>query len=323
MDLGYVLRRAWEITRRFKSLWLFGFLVSLGTVGGRFFPGVTYVGRAMRRLPSDAPSSISDFFASPYATAVIVLVMVLGCAVGVGLVLLGTLGRAALVDQVRFAEDRAMATLGEGWRAGRNHLWPVFFIRLLLGLPPAVVTMVGVLPVLGTAYVIAGQQRPGVVIPGVFAVELELLVCLLPAAFLALLISIPSGVLRRLAVRACVLEGHDVRGSIAVAWRGLRRHPGPLMVVWLVLATVGVGVTVVLIVALGLMAVALIVVVSLAAFVSPQLFAVLVLIAGLLVWLVGAAVNSVVEAFTSAVWTLAYRDLMGLGLTGEDVESAV
>jgi hypothetical protein len=321
MDLGYVLRRAWEITRRFKSLWLFGFLVSLGTVGGRFFPGVTYVERAMRGLPPGASSPISDSFARPYATAVIVFVVVLVCAVGIGLVLLGTLGRAALIDQVRFAEDRAKVTLGEGWRAGRDHLWPVFFIRLLLGLPPAIVTMVGVLPVLGMAYLIAGQQRPDLVIPGVFAVELVLLVCLLPAAFLALLISIPSGMLRRLAVRACVLEGHSVRGSIVAAWRGLRRHPGPLTVVWLVLAVLCVGVTVVLIVALGLVAAALIVVVSLVAFVSPQLFAVLALLAGLFVWLVGAGVNSVIEAFTSAVWTLAYRDLMGLGLTGEGVES--
>jgi hypothetical protein len=183
--------------------------------------------------------------------------------------------------------------------------------------------MVGVLPVLGIAYVIAGQQRPGVIIPGVFAVELALLVCLLPAAFLALLMSIPSGVLRRLAVRACVLEGHGVRESIAASWSGLRRHPGPLMVVWLVLAVLGAGVTVVLVVALGLMAMALIVVVSLVAIVLPQSFTVLALIAGLSVWLVGAGVNSVVEGFTSIVWTLAYRDLMGLGLTGEDVASTV
>jgi hypothetical protein len=33
---------------------------------------------------------------------------------------------------------------------------------------------------------------------------------------------------------------------------------------------------------------------------------------------VGAACNSVVETFSSAVWTLAYRELTGLGLTGEE-----
>ena len=35
MDLGYVLRRAWEVTWRNKVLWLFSFLVSLGMVGRR------------------------------------------------------------------------------------------------------------------------------------------------------------------------------------------------------------------------------------------------------------------------------------------------
>ena len=39
MDLTYVLRRAWEITWHHKRLWLFGFLVSLGTVSARFSTG--------------------------------------------------------------------------------------------------------------------------------------------------------------------------------------------------------------------------------------------------------------------------------------------
>jgi hypothetical protein len=44
----------------------------------------------------------------------------------------------------------------------------------------------------------------------------------------------------------------------------------------------------------------------------------LALAIGLLVWLVGAAVTGVAETFSSAAWTLAYRDLTGLGLTGEE-----
>ena len=38
---------------------------------------------------------------------------------------------------------------------------------------------------------------------------------------------------------------------------------------------------------------------------------------GLSVWL-AAALNSVVEAFSSTAWTLVYRELAGLGLTGEN-----
>ena len=36
----------------------------------------------------------------------------------------------------------------------------------------------------------------------------------------------------------------------------------------------------------------------------------------------GAACNSVAETFGSAAWTLAYRELIGLGLTGEEAASA-
>jgi hypothetical protein len=49
----------------------------------------------------------------------------------------------------------------------------------------------------------------------------------------------------------------------------------------------------------------------------------LILIIGLVMWLVGTALNGVMVTFTSAVWTLAYRELTGLGLTGEQQTPAV
>ena len=101
----------------------------------------------------------------------VVFLVLLGLAVGVGLALLGTLGRAALVDQTQAAEDRGVVSLRDGWQAGQRHLWPVFFIRLLLGLPAGVVTLVGALPMLGTALLLAGQERPEMVIPGIVAIE--------------------------------------------------------------------------------------------------------------------------------------------------------
>ncbi len=51
--------------------------------------------------------------------------------------------------------------------------------------------------------------------------------------------------------------------------------------------------------------------------VSPLLFVALTLAVELLAWLVAAAAGGVVETILSAAWTLAYRDLTGMGLTGE------
>jgi hypothetical protein len=194
----------------------------------------------------------------------------------------------------------------------------VFGIRLLLGLPAVIVTIIGVLPAVVMALLIAGQDRPAALVPGVFAMELALFACLVPAICLAVLLSVPLSLLRRLAVRACVLEGRGARASISSAWSMLREHPGSLALVWLILLCVGIGVMVVVFLPLVLVMMALMAISLLVAFFSPLVSVGLMLAIGFSAWLLGAAVNSVVETFSSAVWTLTYRELTGLGLTGEE-----
>jgi hypothetical protein len=318
IDLGYILRRAWEITWRHKTLWLFGFLVSLGTVSTRLGTSSSRWESVTRELPPEMQRRISGFLGSPYLAVAIVALVLVGIALSVGLALLGALARAALVDQVRTAEDVGIVTLRSGWEAGRRHLWTVFGIRLLLGLPVIVATVSGVLPVVGTALLIAGQDRLAVLVSGVFAMEFALFACLVPAICLAVLLSVPLSVLQRLAVRACVFEERGARESISSAWSMSREHLGALALVWLLLLCVGVGVMMAVFLPLVLAMVALMTISLLAAFFSPLAFVGLVLVIGFSAWLLGAAVNSVVETFSSAVWTLTYRELTGLGLTGEE-----
>lgn len=322
VDLGYVIRRAWEITWRHKTLWLFGFLVSLGTVG-------TYVGIGSgsrwewlaQKLPPEAQRAVSTLSSSSYFTIAIVAVVLLALTISVGLALLGARGRAALVDQVRTAEERGKVSLHAGWQAGARYFWPVFLIHVLLGLPVAAVTLIGALPVIGTSLLIARYPRVEVVMPGVFAILVVLLACLAPVVCLAVLLSVPLSVLQRLAVRACVLEGCGVRQSIVRAWAMLREHLGRLALVWLVLVGVGIGVMIGIGLSLALIALLLVMVALLTMFVSPLLFITLMLIIGLLAWLVGAACSGAVETFTSTIWTLVYRELTGAGLTGEEMMS--
>jgi len=125
-------------------------------------------------------------------------------------------------------------------------------------------------------------------------------------------------VLQRLAVRACILEKRGVLGSLARAWALLREHIGPLALVWLGLLCIGIGVFLVIGLPLAFVMMSLSFVILLVAVFSPWLFAALMFLGWLAVWLVGAAVNGVVETFASAVWTLVYRELTGLGLTGEE-----
>jgi hypothetical protein len=274
--------------------------------------------RLVEELPPQVQRVLADWFSSSYFTVTLVVLALLVLIVVVGLALLGALGRAALVDQVCAAEERGRAILSAGFRAGGRDLWPVFLIRLLLGLPVGVVTLAGVLPVVGASLLAAREVQPGLIVPGAFGALAALLACLLPAACLAALLSIPAGVLQRLAVRAYVLERLGVRRSILQAWTMLREHLGRLALVWLILTGVGIGVLAVVGLPLVLVEMLLVTAALLMTNVSPALFFALLLIAGPGVWLAGAAATSVVETFTSAVWTLVYRELTGLGLTGEE-----
>jgi hypothetical protein len=319
IDLGYVLRRAWQITRRHKILWLFSFLVSLGTVGKFLSSGSNSRWEQIaRELPPDAQRVALDFISSPYFVAVLVLLVMLGIVVSLGLAILGALGRAAVVDQVQAAENQGTVSLHAGWQAGQRHVWSVFFLRLLLGLPAAGVTLAGVLPVVGMLFLISNQERLEVVIPGVLATELAIFTWLFPAICLAVLLSIPLNVLQRLAIRACVLEQRGIRASIVEAWTMLRENLGQLSLVWLVTVIVGGGALVLLGLPLALVTLSFLTVALLTTLISPLLFTGLTLLIGLSAWLVGAAINSVVETFTSTVWTLAYRELTGMGLTGAE-----
>ena len=320
MDLGYILRRAWEVTWRHKVLWLFGFLVALGS-GISAQSNVNYRSTTSE-LPPEVQHTIYEFVASPYFVVAIIALVLLGIVIGIVLAFVGALGRAALVDQVREAEEDGTPSASAGFQAGRQHLWPVFLIRFLLRLPVGVLILIGTVPTLVGALSIVRDSRLGTLpLPNILALG-SILACLFPAVCLALLLSIPLGVLERLSIRACVLEGRPLGESFRRGWNVLTDNLGAIALLWLILVGIGIGVA--LVVGLPLMMVTFVVLVPvfMTAIFSPILAVALMLVVSLVVWLLGAAIRSVAETFTSATWTLAYRELTGLGLTGEKPAAA-
>jgi hypothetical protein len=118
-----------------------------------------------------------------------------------------------------------------------------------------------------------------------------------------------------------VLEELDVRESIARAWAMLRERLGPLALVWAALLGITICSTIVIGLPLILAMIALLAIALLTVLISPLLYVALVVFIGLLTWLVASAIGGIVETFVSAAWTLTYRDLTGMGLTGEEAPS--
>jgi hypothetical protein len=198
-------------------------------------------------------------------------------------------------------------------------LWQVFVIRLLLGLPAGVVLLIGLLPAIIARLYFLNQDQSGIAILGGFTEGLLRITCFTPAACVSGLLSIPIGVMQRLAVRACVLEKLDVRTSIVRAWEILREHLGELTLMWLALLGIGIAAVLVILLPFVLLWVLLWAAARVTVYYSSLLSLGLTLAIGLLMWLAGVVGGGVAETFFSATWTLAYRDLTGIGRTGEEM----
>lgn len=318
MDYGKLLSRAWHIVWRNKIIWLFGFLAALGSGGGgggnfNFRTG----GRANvpepggwgdLNLPPELERAITQLLSNESLLITIAVVLVvLGLVIGLIVALIAALGHAAMVDMTREADETETTSFGTGWRTGLRRALPVFAIRFLLGLPSFLIVMIGLVPFLLSLIPLIGQASGRISNDAAVAGLLTtLFACFLPAVCIGVLLSIPLQVLETLAIRALVLEDQGVFGGIRRGWSVLTGSLGEVLVLWLIFLVLGILVGVVVGLPLGLIAVAAAVPLALLVATSPIFIVPLILI-GLLLGLLSAAIRSVVEAFTSAVWTLAYR----------------
>jgi len=161
----------------------------------------------------------------------------------------------------------------------------VFLIRFLLRLPVGMLILVGAVPTLVGVFSMVSSLRPG---------------------------ASPSS-----SIRACVLEGRPLGESFRRGWSVLTDNLGAIALLWLILVGIGIGVALVVGLPLAMVSFVVLVPVLLTTIFSSILAVALMFVVSLVVWLIGAAIRSVAETFTSATWTLAYRELTGLGLTGE------
>jgi hypothetical protein len=319
IDLGYVLRRAWVLFRSQRILWTFGFMASLGTIGVRLGVGNRGVwDQMLGQVAPELQRRVSYLFGSAHRVGLLAGLGLVVVPVSFGLALLNAAGRAALVDQVRGAEEQGRVVFRSGWEAGKRHLWTVLLLRVVLGLPSLLVTLVGLFPTLAWSWIAQGDVFPA----GRLIVPLALLACLVPSICTAILLSVPLNTLLRLAVRASVLQGCGWRASIGQAWAMGRRNTGTVAILWLIQFCVMAGTFVFLGVPLVLLALVLLSAATVVSFVSAVLAVVLMAAAGAGISLLAAAVGGLAESYVSAVWTLAYRELLGLGLTGAEPELA-
>ena len=299
MDYGKILSRAWQITWRWKVLWILGFLASLGRGFG--FSGSNYQTGARDWGPGGArvPEEV---------WAIIAAVACLAILLGIALWVASTIARGGLITGVQQVEDEGSTTFGAAWRAGARRFWTLFGISVLTGLPGVIVVIAGLvilgLLVFGTIAAIDAAAEVG----GFLGVSASVL-CGGVLCCGGILLAAVLDQIRVYAERAAMLEGLGWIESVKRGWQVLKENLGPTIILWLIFLVIGIVMGAVIagpIIALAAPFMAR------AGGMDPAAWVIIPICLGGLLWVIlMAIIGSVVETFTSATWTLAYRQFTG------------
>ncbi len=307
MDYGRIFSRAWAITWRWKILWLLGFLVALGRAG------TTSNGNATYTMDSGdpAPAWLRGMGGMDWGAmgAVILGLVCLGLVIAIIVWVVSIIARGGLIAGVNQVEEDGSTTLGRAWAVGQRRFWTIFGIGVLAALPMIVIALVAAAMVAVTVFfgVTAGEDFWSAFGP----LWAGLALCLLPLTCVALIVAVVFSIIRVYAERVAIIEDIGWIDAFKRGWALLKAHVGPTIVVGVVTVVIWILFAVMVAFALTLITVPFALLFGNS---DPGTWvAVMLCGGGLFALIVGALAGSVLEVFTSASWTLLYRDLSGRG----------
>ena len=313
MDYGRVLSRAWQITWRYKVLWILGFLVALGSGSGGAGSGYRFGANDFRNF--------NNFPSLQPLQNLTGLLVVLGClALIVALVVfvLSLIARGGLIAAVIQAEDGETVSLSSAWRAGGGRFWTLLGIWALTTFLPVVLliglSIIGIVAAAGAAggaALLRPGANPGALAGGGVAI---LVACCCTSICGLVIVTLVLQQIRLYAERAAMLEGRGAVAAFERGWQVLRQRFGPTLMLWLIFLLIGLALAAVIIVVVAVIVLPF--VVASRSGQVPNLLVLPVIATALVGIIVGAIISSVVQVFISASWTLAYRELTGAAPAG-------
>ena len=239
MDYGEVLSRAWKIIWRNKVLWIFGIMASFGEGGGGGNGGSNYSTNSGQTSFNVLPPGWADFFSNVarffeniqwwgwvIMVAGIFILMVFAAA-------LATIGEAGLVRGTKLTEDTAeKLRFGPLFSESKHYFWRIFLLKFLAGVVIFILVILLLLPFI--VFVIATEVDIAVL--WVFIAMFFLLLCCLIVP-----ISWVLSIIIRQSINAIVVEDVGIFAGLKRGWLVCRRHPGPNLVMALILG-IGAGI---------------------------------------------------------------------------------
>jgi len=308
-NFGEVLSRAWEITWKFKVLWIFGILAGCTNGGGGGGGGGGNTGYSTGPSDQNLPPELKRFvhqmenfvgWVEDNLWLFIAIMVLIFLVLMVISVFLGTIGRIGLIKGSYAAEKGTESLVfAELFSSSMPFFWRVFGLSFLIGLAFLVIFL-------------------PIVLIGVLSAGVGFL-CLLPLICILIPVGIAVGIILEQANRAIVLEDLSMFDGLKRGWEVARSNVGPLIVMALILF----GITLVLGIVIAL-PVFIIVFPAIFSFMmgEGQSFRPLYIaaICFCLYLPVSLLLNGIVTTFSQSAWTLTY---MRLAQDAEPSENSV
>jgi hypothetical protein len=300
MDYGDILKRAWNVTWRYKALWVLGLFV-----GGASYSN-SRTSTTTSPLTSGGTASVQSFLAQ--WGWLIALGVLVGLVIGLAIAVVALAARGGLIHLVNEAEEGRPVKLGAGWRAGFSKWWRLFGVSFLVALPLLIIVLI-IVAVVGVsafsafgAYSAGGSTRT---LLSTLAGPLAGSVCLvLVLAIIAAILGVILGVVSELALRYVMLQDRRVMESLKQGWSDLWSRRGAFLM-FLVMLGVGIGVAIVFgIVGAILSAPALVISGTGVVGVGGSLLG--------LVALIMLVPSAIYGTFVEAAWTIFFRRMTGM-----------
>jgi hypothetical protein len=300
MDIGNILRRAWEIIWTNKILWLFGIFAAFGSGGGgggggnfQFDASSGDLGNIppeMRRFFFDVERFFNRMGESEIFGFVLIMLSII-CVLAILSFLIRTFGRVALIKGAAQAEAGQNLSFGQLFRDTRPHYASALGLNLVLGLAVFLAVISG--------FILVGIF--GAITFGIGLIIIIPLLCLIiPLAF-------GYNIFTEFANNALVLEDLNIWEAMKRGWQVLRENIGDVALMALIVIILGfilgfiVAIPVFAVVAAGFGAMI---------FGNPGSFdnMGLLIAGGLGAFLVTLVLAGILRSYLSSVWTLTYLD---------------
>jgi hypothetical protein len=301
MDFGKVLGRAWEITWRWKVLWIFGFLASLGQ-GTQGTSSYQTSGQDFDRWAQN-PSELWALMGG-VVLAVICILFIIVIIVWV----VSVISRGALIAGVVQVEDEGSTSFGQAWAVGAKKFWTLFGLGVLAALPMIILVFLGaIFFAVGIASGVGLMDVQEATSIAAIVVTTIICVCFLCCGLF--LVGLVLEQIRVYGERAAILEDAGWIDAFKRGWQVIKENLGATIILWLIFFAIGI---VIFGISFGIIMLLAAPFLAFLGVSDPGIWMIGPAIClGLVMFIIFALLRSVVTTYISATWTLAYRELTG------------